>query len=199
MSTQSRYDKKAEADRKRRRVRTTKNANRPGGGKPKRRITVTINRPGTKPKRRRSSRSKRPRLRMGGPGTMAWGVISILLCIVALVAQSVLLGVFTAISAGLTAIVNHVESRQPGGGTGQPKRPSKVNKPPGNSTKSKGGGTGGTRGGGSVCGEACKRSPKPKSTCRCRSPKCEHGSMAGAGSGSGGSGGGGSGGGKTFP
>jgi hypothetical protein len=169
VSTDSRYRKRAEADRRRRQVRTM-NGGRPGTTKVRR-------------KRRKGRKAKLPRVRMGGPGTMLWGVIALALCLVALLAQSILWGVFALLSIGLTAAVNRVESRQLGGRSGTPAPPRKVAPKSGKGATSGRSGSSGTRRprtSGSVCSEACKRSPKPKSTCRCRSPRCQHGSMSGA-------------------
>jgi hypothetical protein len=146
-------------------------------------------------KRRTRKRSRLPRFRLGGPGTMLWGSISLVLSIVAVVLQGAVWIVAAGVSLGVTAGVAHIERRT--ASAGSRRRPSKQSNPRGSRSNPRATTSSGpkARGGGSgnVCGEACKRSNRPKSTCRCTSPECAHGSLAGLGAiipGAGGSSGG---------
>lgn len=160
---------------------------RPTGGTGSRRLD-TMNRRDHERRRVRTTNG-RPRrrraklgIRIGGPMTMLWGVVSLAVGIIALLAQSVLFLVFTGLSLGLTALAAWIESK--GSGAAVPPPPRKVPpkpRPRGNGSPRPRKRPTGTGGGGRPCSDACKRSGKPKSTCRCTAPDCAHGSMAGVG------------------
>lgn len=167
----AREHRRAEAAR--RRVRTRNDRPRSVGGQ-----VIEL------PRRKRRRRLRR-RLRRPGPLTLTWLVLTIALTIVAVLAETLLTVVLAVASLGVTALAARVEAKR--GVSGVPVRPAKQRDPRGTAARPRSPGTSGTAArrprastsGVRRCSDECKRSPKPKSTCRCRATNCQHGSMAG--------------------
>lgn len=163
----AREHRRAEAAR--RRVRTRNDRPRSVGGQ-----VIEL------PRRKRRRRLRRRRLRRPGPLTLTWLVLTIALTIVAVLAETLLTVVLAVASLGVTALAARVEAKR--GVSGVPVRPAKQRDPRGGAARPRSSGTAARRpstSGVRRCSDECKRSPKPKSTCRCRATNCQHGSMAG--------------------
>lgn len=173
---QPRGGPRARAATARRRVRTTSNANNVGAMARYRRHYRA-----TKTAGHKIGRMHRRMRRMSVGGAL-WALLTLIIAIVAVVAESAGTAAAAGISLGVTVGVEKYQRRK--GRSGVPAPPRKQSTPRGKAPAPPKGGTAGTGGSGGprpgVCGEACKRSKRPKNTCKCTAPSCEHGSLAGA-------------------
>ena len=185
---QPRGGPRARAATARRRVRTTSNANNVGAMAAYRRRYRAAKAAG-----RRVGALHRRLQKMSLAGVL-WMLITLVVAVTAVAIQSTATGVAAGASLGVTAGVERYKRRK--GRSGVPARPAKVAASRGNAGKASKPGTSGTvapppakpinLNGASgtrtrVCGQACRQSTKPKSTCKCTAPDCKHGSEAGMG------------------
>lgn len=175
---------KARAATARRRVRTTSNANNVGAMATFRRRYRSTQASG-----RRIKQIHRKLQRMSLAGLL-WLVITFVIAVVAVVGQSLGTAAAAGGSLAVTAGVEKYKRHKARAGSVPPPRKQAASR--GSASSRSPGGTPGTApktkpldgSGGArpkVCGQACKQSTKPKSTCRCTAPDCKHGSEAGMG------------------
>lgn len=178
---QPRGGPRARASTARRRVRTTSNASNVGAMATFRRRYRATRSAG------RSVGQLHRRLQRMSLAGFLWLLITLVLAVVAVAGRSLGVAAFAGGSLAVTAGVEAYKRRK--GRTGVPPRPSQTSTSRGKSSSRPNGGTGGTPvnlSGSSgtrprVCSDACKKSTRDKSTCKCTAPSCEHGSLAGAG------------------
>lgn len=181
---QPRGGPRARAAAARRRVRTTNNANTPGLYRQRYR---QIQRSG-----RRVGRLHRQMRHMSVAGA-TWGLLTLIVAVAAVAAQSTATGVAAGGSLAVTAGVERYKRRK--GRSSVPPPRKQTPNPRGSGSSRSTPGTAGTAaqtkpkpvnlGGSSgarpkVCGKACQQSTHPKSTCRCTASDCKHGTLAGA-------------------
>jgi hypothetical protein len=179
-----RLDRMNKADADRRRVVTRNGASR--STRP-----VVIQLPQLPGAGRAKPRRTRRRMRKPGPATIGWGIVAIVLSLVAVILQTVLAITAALLSLLVVVVVAKVEAKK--SRSAPPPPPRKRVASPGNGAGARRNGSSGTArpktprkptaGGGKepVCSDACQVSARPKSTCRCRATECKHGAKAGIG------------------
>lgn len=129
----------------------------------------------------RSGSRPRPRMRFGGPQTMAWGAVSLLWGTGMLLLQTTAFVIAFVASLAVTGIVGAVEQRQARSTAPAPPR-RRSNPAPGTRSgpQRRSGSTRPRKPGGATCSARCRRSRKPKKDCECKATPCLHGTESGA-------------------
>lgn len=190
-SAQPRGGRRAQASTARRRVRATSNANNVGAMAAYRRKYRA-----TKSAGHRVGALHRQMRKMSAAGLL-WALITLIIAVTAVLIESAGTAAAAGISLGVTAGVEKYQRRKGRSSVPPPRQQTPVSRGSGGSRSS--GGTAGTGPKGKpkstpvnlngatsggrtkVCGKACRESSKPKNTCRCTAPDCQHGTEATAG------------------